>query len=73
MPVYAHNCRPGSGRDPRTNVAGDPGEEKEEGFVWGVGMESVRMNMKFCATDRTCSFRSHETDHRGAWIGKGGL
>jgi hypothetical protein len=47
-------------------------EKIEEGFVWGVEMESVRMDVVLCDSDRTRSLRSREMGLWGVWIGRGG-
>ena len=47
-------------------------ENREDGFVWGVEMESVRMDGVLCDSDRTHSFRSREMGLLGVWIGREG-
>lgn len=47
-------------------------ENSEEGFVWGVEMESVRIDEVLYDSDRTCSLKSREMGLWGVWIGRGG-
>lgn len=47
-------------------------ENREEGFVWGVEMESVRMDEVLCDSDRTRSLNSREIGRCGVWIGRDG-
>jgi hypothetical protein len=47
-------------------------ENREEGFVWGVEMESVRMEEVLYDSERTCSLNSREIRLCGVWIGREG-
>lgn len=47
-------------------------EKNEEGFVWGVEIESVRMDVVLYDSDRTCSRKSREMGLRGVWMGSEG-
>lgn len=47
-------------------------EKNEEGFVWGVEMESVRIDEVLHDSDRTRSLKSREMGLWGVWIGREG-
>jgi hypothetical protein len=47
-------------------------EKNEAGFVWGVEMESVRMDEVLYDSDRTRSFKRREIGRWGVWIGRDG-
>lgn len=44
-------------------------EKNEDGFVWGVEVESVRMDVVLYDSERTCSLKSREMGLGGVWMG----